>query len=82
MAKKDAVFDIVLQSIGNYGPFQRRFNYMYNIVFAIFAVLPCMNMILAMTIPQHWCHVPGRTNYNYTIDEWKDITLPKYLIFI
>lgn len=77
MGKKDAAFDTVLESVGNDGPFQRRFNYMYNVAFALLAVMPCMNMILAMTIPEHWCHVPGRTNYNYTEEEWKEITLPK-----
>ncbi|XP_026477381.1 carcinine transporter-like [Ctenocephalides felis] len=29
-----------------------------------------------MSIPDHWCYVPGRENTNFTLQEWKNITLP------
>ncbi|XP_026479556.1 uncharacterized protein LOC113385953 [Ctenocephalides felis] len=77
MGKRDAMFDTVMQSVGNNGPFQKRFNYLYNLIFAIVAAMPCMNIILALSVPDHWCHVPGREFTNYTIDEWKNLTLPK-----
>ncbi|XP_026479554.1 solute carrier family 22 member 4-like [Ctenocephalides felis] len=76
MEKKDAIFDRVLDSIGSDGKFQHRFNYLYNVFFAVVAAMPCMNIILAMSVPDHWCHVPGRENTNYTLEEWKRLTLP------
>lgn len=76
MEKKDAVFDRVLDTIGSDGRFQHRFNYLYNVLFAVVAAMPCMNIILAMSVPDHWCHVPGREHTNYTIEEWKKLTLP------
>lgn len=77
MGKRDAMFDTVMQSVGNNGSFQKRFNYLYNLIFAIVAAMPCMNIILALSVHDHWCHVPGREFTNYTIDEWKNLTLPK-----
>ncbi|KAL5284853.1 hypothetical protein ACFFRR_006894 [Megaselia abdita] len=35
-----------------------------------------MNIILALNVPDHWCVVPGRNNTNFTLEEWKNITLP------
>ncbi|XP_047111703.1 carcinine transporter-like [Schistocerca piceifrons] len=32
---------------------------------------------LAMQTPDHWCHVPGRECANLTLEEWKNITIPR-----
>lgn len=74
---EDALFDNLMMEIGNDGKFQKRFNFIYNFVFVILLTMPYLNIILIMTIPDHWCHVPGRETTNYTVDEWKEKWLPK-----
>ncbi|PSN43705.1 hypothetical protein C0J52_18633 [Blattella germanica] len=70
-------FDEVLEHVGSEGRFQHRFNYLYNMFFTFLFAMPCFNIYLAFTIPGHWCHVPGRNETNYTLEEWKQLTLPK-----
>ncbi|XP_067629935.1 carcinine transporter-like isoform X2 [Eurosta solidaginis] len=35
-----------------------------------------MNIILVLAVPDHWCTVPGQELTNYTLEEWRRITLP------
>lgn len=76
MTDQDAIFDKIMESIGNNGSFQKRFNILFNIILSFLAAMPENNIVLAMSIPDHWCHVPGRENTNFTLQEWKNITLP------
>lgn len=76
MSEQDAMFDKIMDSIGNNGVFQKRFNILFNIVLVFLAAMPENNIVLAMSIPDHWCYVPGRENTNFTLQEWKNITLP------
>ncbi|KAF2880324.1 hypothetical protein ILUMI_25837 [Ignelater luminosus] len=39
--------------------------------------MPCYNLVIALSTPEHWCNVPGRKATNYTVDEWKMLTIPK-----
>lgn len=73
---KEALFDNLMEEIGNHGKFQTRFNFLYNFVLVTFATMPYLNIVLAMTVPEHWCHVPGRDATNFTVEEWKELTLP------
>lgn len=75
---KDAIFHQALHSVGDDGIFQKRFNYFYNCVLVGLSSMIYLNIVLMMAIPDHWCHVPGRNLTNYTIDEWKELTLPRY----
>lgn len=77
MESHDSIFDKFMEMAGDDGPFQKRFNYIFNAGMVVFASLAYMNVILALNVPDHWCHVPGREFTNYTIDEWKYITLPR-----
>lgn len=72
----DVTFDDVLSSVGDAGPFQMRYNILYNLVFVVFAAMPYFNIVLAMSIPEHWCLVPGRELTNYTQKEWRSLTIP------
>ena len=78
----EALFDSLIEQIGNDGKFQNRINYLYNLVFVMLITLPFSNYILAMTVPDHWCHVPGREFTNYTAEDWKEKWLPKYVFLI
>lgn len=73
----DAIFDGILQKVGNNGRFQRRFNYLYNIGLVICASMIYLNIILAMNVPDYWCHVPGRENTTISEELWKNLTLPR-----
>lgn len=74
---EDAVFDQLLDTVGSHGRFQKRFNYIFNFGFTIFTSMVYMNILLVRNDPDHWCHVPGRNETNFTLDEWKQITLPR-----
>lgn len=73
----DALFEGLMNHIGLNGKYQSRFNYVFNLIFIIFLAMPYLNLVLAMTIPEHWCHVPGRNETNMTEDEWKQLTIPR-----
>ncbi|GFG29642.1 hypothetical protein Cfor_10087 [Coptotermes formosanus] len=74
---KDALFEGLMNHVGLNGKYQSRFNYVFNLIFIIFLAMPYLNLVLAMTIPEHWCHVPGRNETNMTEDEWKRLTIPR-----
>lgn len=76
---QDALFDMIMQKVGNNGPFQRRFNFIFNIGLVLCASMIYMNIILAMNVPDYWCHVPGRENTSLTVEQWKNLTLPRYV---
>lgn len=78
MADHDAAFDKVMEIVGNDGPFQARFNYIFNAAMVVFGGMSFMNIILALNVPDHWCYVAGRENTNYTLEQWKYLTLPRY----
>lgn len=73
----DLSFDYILDAVGNDGPFQRKFNIIFNFVLVICAAMPCYNLVIALSTPEHWCNVPGRNSTNYTVDEWKTLTIPQ-----
>lgn len=75
--EEESIFDDIMESIGNGGKFQKRFNIIFNFVLVFFASMPYMNVIYAIVVPDHWCHVPGREFTNYTVEEWKEITIPR-----
>jgi hypothetical protein len=74
---KDALFDEIMGQIGLNGKYQSRFNLVFNLVFVIFLAMPYLNLVLAMTIPEHWCHLPGRNETTLTEEEWKNLTIPR-----
>lgn len=82
MESHDAIFDKCMEMAGDDGPFQWRFNYIFNAGMVVFGSLAYMNVILALNVPEYWCHVPGREFTNFTLDEWKHITLPRYVSHI
>lgn len=74
---QDAIFDGIMEKVGNNGPFQRRFKYLFNIALVVCVSMLYMNIVLAMSVPEHWCHVPGRDRTNLSLESWKKLTLPK-----
>lgn len=70
-------FALVMEKVGYGG----RFQYVYNTVFVLslsfFGGMIYMNIILALNVPDHWCNVPGMNNTNFTLEEWRTITLPR-----
>ncbi|GAB0092473.1 hypothetical protein DMENIID0001_074670 [Sergentomyia squamirostris] len=74
---EDAVFDRIMAMVGDRGVFQQRFNYLFNVGQIVFASMACMNIILALSVPDHFCHVPGREDTNLSLEEWKSFVLPR-----
>lgn len=75
--KNDMAFDKIMEMMGNDGLFQKRFTYIFNIGLMMMASMIYYNIILALSVPDHWCHVPGREATNFTLDEWKLLSLPR-----
>lgn len=73
---EDAAFDKLMELVGNNGKFQRVFNHYYNVALVCFASMSFMNCVIVLNEPDHTCHVPGRENFNLTIHEWHNLTIP------
>jgi hypothetical protein len=71
------LFNELMEHVGMEGKFQSRFNYLYNMGLMALVALPTLNIILALTSPDHWCRVPGRNETNLTLSEWKTLTVPR-----
>lgn len=74
---EDGEFDRVMDLVGKDGKFQRVYNHFYNVALVCFASMSFMNCVLVLNEPDHTCIVPGRENYNLTISEWRNLTIPK-----
>jgi hypothetical protein len=75
--EEEDTFEDLMEHIGMDGKFQLWFNLIFNMGFILTVAMPSFNLILAVTLPNHWCHVPGRNGTNYTLTEWQNLTLPK-----
>ncbi|XP_011194636.2 carcinine transporter [Zeugodacus cucurbitae] len=69
-------FQKIMERVGNHGRFQLIYNMTFVLALAAAGSMVYMNIILALDIPEHWCTVPGQEHTNYTLDEWRRITLP------
>jgi OCT family organic cation transporter-like MFS transporter 4/5 len=76
MSKTDQAFDRILDIVGNDEKFQFVFGMVFNVGLVTCATMTYMNIVLAMTPPDHNCHVPERENFNFSVEEWKNLTLP------
>lgn len=82
-SKTETTFDDILDIVGSNGPFQKRFNWIFNFAGAFMLSMSFMNSFIAVATPDHWCHVPR--NYindttgqylNYTTHQWREFTVP------
>jgi hypothetical protein len=71
------IFEGLMECAGMDGKFQKRYNLIFNIGFAFAAAMCFQNIVLALSKPNHWCHVPGRSETNYTVAEWRRLTIPR-----
>jgi OCT family organic cation transporter-like MFS transporter 4/5 len=74
--EEDQAFDKLMEMVGNDGKFQLVFNRVFNVGLVMCAAMAYTNIILAMTPPDHNCHVPGREKFNLSVEDWKNFTLP------
>uniref|UniRef100_A0A182SHX8 Major facilitator superfamily (MFS) profile domain-containing protein n=1 Tax=Anopheles maculatus TaxID=74869 RepID=A0A182SHX8_9DIPT len=78
-AGSDAAFDRIMESIGNDGPFQRRYNLIFNVIAVLFFAMCVVNVLLVLAVPEHRCSIPAMVNgtHNETEDErWKERVYP------
>lgn len=72
-------FDDLLEAAGSHSKFQIRFNAIFNFSLSAVVSMSFLNYVMAMTVPDHWCHVPGAEGANVTAERWKELTLPREL---
>ncbi|PSN30460.1 hypothetical protein C0J52_25981 [Blattella germanica] len=70
------LMDDLIQQADSSGVFQKLFNFLFNFCAIVLAVMCVQGLVLAMSVPDHWCHVPGRENTNMTLKQWKRLTVP------
>ncbi|XP_043224904.1 organic cation transporter 1-like [Amphibalanus amphitrite] len=70
-------FDDILEMVGNENWFQRRL--IFVLVYPVSFLLAWMvlNILFMVSVPDHWCYVPGREMYNMTLEQWKNLTIPR-----
>lgn len=73
------MFDRVLKLVGDDGKFQKRYNILFNLIVCMCISMAFMNILLVLNEPDHWCHIPGRENTNFSIQEWRNRVLPLYV---
>uniref|UniRef100_A0A182QL49 Major facilitator superfamily (MFS) profile domain-containing protein n=1 Tax=Anopheles farauti TaxID=69004 RepID=A0A182QL49_9DIPT len=54
----DAAFDRIMETIGNDGPFQRRYNIIFNVTAVLFFAMCVVNVLLVLAVPDHHCSIP------------------------
>jgi hypothetical protein len=72
-----ALMDELIQHADSSGRFQKVFNNLFNFCAVFLCVMSVYSLVLAMEVPDHWCHVPGRESTNFSLSEWKNLTLPR-----
>ncbi|XP_058813705.1 solute carrier family 22 member 21 [Topomyia yanbarensis] len=76
----DAAFDRIMETVGDDGPFQKRYNIFFNVTAVMFVSMTVVNILIILTVPEHNCVVPGRELYGVASEEeWKNLTLPREL---
>lgn len=76
-AEIDLVFEEILSKVGKFGKFQKMYLTLFSFVSSFIMGMAYLNIMLAMTVPDHWCHVPGRKQNNYSAEAWENITIPR-----
>ncbi|XP_053681220.1 organic cation transporter protein-like [Anopheles nili] len=57
-ARADAAFDRLMESIGNDGPFQKRYNIIFNVIAVLIVAMCVVNVLLVLVVPEHRCRIP------------------------
>ncbi|XP_049955706.1 solute carrier family 22 member 7-like isoform X1 [Schistocerca serialis cubense] len=70
-------FEDIIDQIGGNGKFQQQHNIIFICLSSIFMAMVIYSKMLAITIPDHWCYVPGREEANVSTDIWKNMTIPR-----
>lgn len=72
-------FDEILEMIGTEGKFQKIL--LYAVLCPIVTVSPFLILITVFMwdTPDHYCHVPGRDDLEMSLEDWKNLTLPRYV---
>ncbi|XP_067618645.1 beta-alanine transporter-like isoform X2 [Eurosta solidaginis] len=69
-------FEKIMERVGDHDRFQRIYNLAFVLALGSAGSMVYMNIILALDIPEHWCLVPGQELTNYSLNEWRRLTLP------
>ncbi|XP_047112509.1 uncharacterized protein LOC124789257 [Schistocerca piceifrons] len=78
--KASPAFEEVLDAIGSRGKFQTRLNIVFVCFASCFDLMSVNMFYLAMQTPDHWCYVPGRELSNLSVEQWKNLTIPRFVL--
>ena len=68
--------DELLKAVGEYGWYQRRLVGLFVLPMCFYIPLACLTVLMQLSMPDHWCHVPGRPA-NVSLERWWNLTLPR-----
>ncbi|XP_049779960.1 solute carrier family 22 member 7-like [Schistocerca cancellata] len=77
MINENVRFEDIIEELGSDGKFQTQMNIIFNVIAIFFSTMSSYAKIIALTVPEHWCHVPGIENTNLTLEMWKNLTIPR-----
>lgn len=66
----------LFEMVGSYGKFQKVFAAIFNCSCLFVVAMICQNIYFVFATPKHWCHVPGRELTGYSVEEWRNLTVP------
>lgn len=68
-------YDDALHDVGEFGRYQR-FVFFFGNVISVGGCMLNLSYVFLAALPDHWCHVPALDQWNLTLDQIKQISLP------
>ncbi|CAL1269580.1 unnamed protein product [Larinioides sclopetarius] len=69
-------FEDVLIEVGDYGKYQRNLIMIFLVPAASLLPWFSMNVLFMVSVPDHWCKVPGLSSFNLTMEQQKSLVAP------
>ncbi|XP_076064252.1 organic cation transporter 1-like [Oratosquilla oratoria] len=70
-------FEDILKKSGGYGRYQKRILFQIMVPAIFYSSLQANLIVFQTVVPPYWCDVPGRDKTDYTMEQWKNLTLPE-----
>ncbi|XP_066968410.1 beta-alanine transporter-like [Macrobrachium rosenbergii] len=67
----------LLASVGSFGPYQKWMVGFVLIPVSFIIAYVNHSLVFQLAVPEYWCHVPGRTQTSLSLEQWKNLTIPR-----
>ncbi|XP_068243997.1 carcinine transporter-like [Palaemon carinicauda] len=64
-------------AVGSFGPYQKWMVGFVLIPVSFIIAYVNHSLVFQLYVPEYWCHVPGRTKTSLSLDQWKNLTIPR-----